>query len=797
MITNNKVVKILLGLFGCLCIAIFFAMQTNSKTSTLLRQNISKNEILEKAEEAFQNSELADFDLRRSIDLDLDSNLSKYAQLHLNNERPEGFYPIGSWEVEWTGTTQTKKDGDVKVRFRVKYDFDGNLIERLESAPHLRRPYNFKDSEAAEEAARRFLRTSNIDTSAITVRNSASSKDDRVLIYDFSFSKPSSISPDLRENYEVNIAGRRITNYSARVIVDSDNAIFPEIHRTSKTVSTIIAIAIWFIIGLFLIGIFIKRLRHDELEFRRAFWLGVTGFIIMWLAMAIEFFPQWEGMLLGGGLIGLFTGLGLIVVYSVTDSLNRDVWREKEVLSDIVVRGFLRVKEMGEAILDSLFISGLTVLTFGLLFWLSSRFNLGFIDFDADDHFWIFQGNLALLKNIFQTLIGSLYIGLVLLSFWFAYLKSKVRSNKILIILFAVFINLAGLHLYQIRPTYIAFFMLLPAAFLWAFYAFKSNFISILLSLFTVNFFLKLSLIGNLPTGFFSIPMIFSGTFILILFASGAYLIHSKVTVKDFANYVPEYVGRIAERERFLKELEIARTVQLRFLPQSIPEFPHLDIACVCKPAMEVGGDYYDFVSNGDDSLGIVIGDVSGKGVSAAFYMTMAKGIIKTLSKSTSSPKEILTRMNEIFYENAPKDVFISVIYGLFDKENNQLVFARAGHNPVIVRKRMAKEPEFLKPNGLAIGLEKGLLFSQTIEQASIPMEKDDIFVFFTDGISEAMNNNGDEFGEERLQQIISQNGHCSADDLLNKIAREVKKFAGKAKQHDDITMVVVKVGGK
>ncbi len=797
MFTNNKVVKILLGLLGCLCMAIFFVMQANSKTSNLLRQNISKNEILKKAEEAFQNSELADYDLKRSIDLDLDSNLSKYAQLHLNNKRPQGFYPIGSWDVAWTGKTHTKKEGEVEVRFQVKYDFDGNLIERLESAPHLRRPPNFKDSEAAEEAARRFLHTINIDTSAITVRNSASSKDDRVLLYDFSFTKPSSISPDLRENYQVNIAGRRITNYRARVIVDSDKAIFPKIHRTSETVSTIIVIAIWFIIGLFLIGIFIKRLRHDELEFKRAFWLGVTGFSIMWLAMAIKFFPEWEGMLLGGGLIGLFTGLGLIVVYSVTDSLNRDVWREKEVLSDIIVRGFLRVKEMGAAILDSLFISGLTLLTFGILFWLSSQFNIGFIDFDADDHFWIFQGNLALLKNIFVTIIGSLFIGLVLLSFWFAYLKSKVRSNKILIILFTIFINLAGLHLYQIRPTYMAFFLLLPVAFLWAYYAFKSNFISIFLSLFTVNFFLELSLIGNLPHGFYSVPMIFSATFILVLFASGAYIIHSKVTAKDFAHYVPEYMGRIAERERFLKELEIARTVQLQFLPQSIPEFPHLDIACVCKPAMEVGGDYYDFMPNGNDSLGIVIGDVSGKGVSAAFYMTMAKGIIKTLSKSTSNPKEILTRMNEIFYENAPNDVFISVIYGLFDKENNQLVFARAGHNPVIVRKKMAKKPEFLKPNGLAIGLEKGELFSQTIEEATIPMEKDDIFVFFTDGVSEAMNNNGDEFGEERLQQIISQKGQCSADDLLNKITREVKKFAGKAKQHDDITMVVVKVGGK
>jgi len=114
----------------------------------------------------------------------------------------------------------------------------------------------------------------------------------------------------------------------------------------------------------------------------------------------------------------------------------------------------------------------------------------------------------------------------------------------------------------------------------------------------------------------------------------------------------------------------------------------------------------------------------------------------------------------------------------------------------VIVCKKMAKKPEFLKPNGLAIGLEKGPLFSQTIEEATIPMEKDDIFVFFTDGVSEAMNKNGDEFGEERLQQIISQNGQCSADDLVNKIAWEVKKFMGKAKQHDDITMVVVKVAG-
>ncbi|MFQ5677653.1 MAG: PP2C family protein-serine/threonine phosphatase, partial [bacterium] len=419
---------------------------------------------------------------------------------------------------------------------------------------------------------------------------------------------------------------------------------------------------------------------------------------------------------------------------------------------------------------------------------------IGYLDFDKDI-LWIFRANTHLVSNILKTLVGSAFIGLVLLSFWFGYLRSKVRTNKLLIVLYAFFINLAGLYLYHIRPPYIAFFLFLPLAFVWAYYALNNNFVCTFFSVFTVQFFLELSLVGNLTQGFLSTPAILAGTFILLLFGSGSYIVTSKITSKDFEHYVPEYVSRIAERERFLKELEIARTVQLRFLPQSIPELPHLDIACVCKPAMEVGGDYYDFLPNGDGNLGIVIGDVSGKGVSAAFYMTMAKGIIKTLSKRTNNPKQILTEMNAIFYENAPKDVFISVVYGLFDREKNKLFFARAGHNPVIVRKKRSQQPELLRPNGLAIGLERGQLFSQTIEEAVIPLEPDDVYVFYTDGISEAMNKNGDEFGEDRLRNVIAENGHCSAKDLIAKTTREIMKFSGNTEQHDDITMVVVKVG--
>jgi sigma-B regulation protein RsbU (phosphoserine phosphatase) len=279
-----------------------------------------------------------------------------------------------------------------------------------------------------------------------------------------------------------------------------------------------------------------------------------------------------------------------------------------------------------------------------------------------------------------------------------------------------------------------------------------------------------------------------------LFFAAGLYFVFSKNSVAEFENYVPAYVSRIAERERFLKELEIARSIQMRFLPATPPVFPKLDIACLCKPAMEVGGDYYDFIKHDDSRLGVVIGDVSGKGVSAAFFMTMAKGIIKALSRINPSPKSLLSDMNSVFYENTPKEVFISLIYGFFDVNNNTFIFARAGHNPLIVRKSVGGAPELLNPRGLAIGMEKGPVFSATIEEKALPIQAGDVFLFYTDGISEAMNKNGDEFGEDRLSQLASQYAGEPAHAILDKITDDVTRFANGAKQHDDFTMVVVKV---
>ena len=263
---------------------------------------------------------------------------------------------------------------------------------------------------------------------------------------------------------------------------------------------------------------------------------------------------------------------------------------------------------------------------------------------------------------------------------------------------------------------------------------------------------------------------------------------------EDYDNYVPEYVSRIAERERLVRELEIARSVQMRFLPQAVPEFAHLDIVSLCQPAMEVGGDYYDFVRMDEHNMSVLIGDVSGKGVSAAFYMTMVKGIIKTLSKKTRRPAVLLEEANEIFCENAPRDVFVTVIYGVFNLETQALTFASAGHNPLMIWKKKTGMTQKMNPRGIALGLAGSVKYRSLIEETTIPFEEGDVFVFYTDGVSESMNMNQEIFGEERLEAIITKSAHQPPRLIQRNVVEAVSRFSGKAPQHDDFTIVVVKI---
>jgi len=789
----SNIHSVTLALLGCAGILTFYCLNSSSKPVKILQPQISKYEVLQKAKSLYQKSNLADIKMRRTQKVSIDDDLFVYAQQHFNLPDLKRFFPVAIWEIEWSGIIQSKKEGARPAKLSIKFDFNGNLVGFHLQNPAADRLYSLKDEEATELALK-YLTQQFVDTTGLSITDKVFRQNDQSLLeYKFTFSKGSPLSGDLVENYEVDVVGNRVLRYQAGLFVDElDNE--NSNYHNQEVGSKMLSLLLWLLTGVLGVYYLFKKLRHDELEFKRGRQIGVFAFIVTWTLIALRDWHDWQQALLGGGLVGVFTGIGIMLAYSVADSLNREAQPSQYALLDVLWRGFLRVRELGESFLKALFIAGISLAGVGLLTSLASSFGVGYIEFNAKAY-EVFYSREKIIAMVLSNLTTSLAITLMLFSLLAAELGKRIQNSKMLIMTFAFLLNLANIRLFDFQPAAGAFLLFMPISVFWVYSTLKQNVITIFIAVFIWRQACLLLLLPNVDDVFLSFPGLVFCLFIIAILVVGILLSRSQRSVKEFADYVPSYVSRIAERERQLKELEIARGVQTRFLPQSIPQFSSLDIACICKPAMEVGGDYYDFMLNGNNSLGVIIGDVSGKGVSAAFYMTMVKGIIKTLSKSITNPVGLLSEMNCIFYENVPKDVFVSVIYGEFDLENNLLRFARAGHNPLLYFQSKDAQIKLILPKGMAIGLEKGPLFKRTIEEVQVPFSENDIFVFFTDGISETVSKSGEEFGDRRLSEVIRNCSGQTSAELTASIVREVALFSNSAKQHDDLTMVVVKIG--
>jgi sigma-B regulation protein RsbU (phosphoserine phosphatase) len=253
-----------------------------------------------------------------------------------------------------------------------------------------------------------------------------------------------------------------------------------------------------------------------------------------------------------------------------------------------------------------------------------------------------------------------------------------------------------------------------------------------------------------------------------------------------------------AEKKRLEEELRIARQIQMSLLPRGPLDFAGLGITALCVPAREVGGDYYDFFPLGPRRLGVLIADVSGKGTSAALYMAELKGLVLSLSQIYQSPRQLLIEVNRIISDNLDTRSFITMTYAVLDLEAATMTFARAGHTPLVFLKEgPGQAAQSLVPNGLVVGLripgahEK---FVELLEECRVDLCKGDVIALYTDGITEAMNARSDLFGDGRLSRIIAEHGHLDAADLRERILREIEAFVGQADQHDDMTMILIKV---
>jgi serine phosphatase RsbU (regulator of sigma subunit) len=249
------------------------------------------------------------------------------------------------------------------------------------------------------------------------------------------------------------------------------------------------------------------------------------------------------------------------------------------------------------------------------------------------------------------------------------------------------------------------------------------------------------------------------------------------------------------EKERLEEELRIARQIQMSLLPaQGAVTLPGLRVAALCLPAAEVGGDYYDLLPLSDTRMGVLVADVSGKGTSAALYMAELKGLVLSLSRIYESPARLLAEANRILSANMDARSFITMTYAVVDTARRTMRHARAGHNPILHFEARTGKTHVLTPSGLGLGIDRGPRFEKVLEEVEVPLSSGDSFLFFTDGLSEAMNTRSELFGEGRLRAILEQGSSVSGEELKDRILSEIRAFVGEAAQHDDMTLVLLKV---
>ena len=249
------------------------------------------------------------------------------------------------------------------------------------------------------------------------------------------------------------------------------------------------------------------------------------------------------------------------------------------------------------------------------------------------------------------------------------------------------------------------------------------------------------------------------------------------------------------EKQRLDDELRIARDIQKSLLPASPPVMQGLTIADLCEPAREVGGDYYDFFELGPRQLGVMIADVSGKGTSAALYMAELKGLMLALSQNERSPRRLLIEANRLLAAHLDNRSFITMTYLVLDFDARTVTHARAGHTPLIVVSNGC--PDVIIPSGMVLGLRlpgASERFADVLEEHTRPLHAGDVYVLYTDGITEAMNEGGDLFSDDALARVVASQHQLDAAGIRERVVRDVKRFVGDAEPHDDMTMIVLKI---
>lgn len=246
------------------------------------------------------------------------------------------------------------------------------------------------------------------------------------------------------------------------------------------------------------------------------------------------------------------------------------------------------------------------------------------------------------------------------------------------------------------------------------------------------------------------------------------------------------------EKKAIEGELKNAREVQRVLLPQEDPVVTGFRVNGTNLPAKIISGDYYDYIALPDGKLGVVVADVSGKGVSAGLLMAMCRSLLRAVSLAYASPSAVLSAVNRYLFPDIREDMFISMIYGILDPADSSLTFARAGHEPALIFRKATGLVEISKPKGLALGIDSGNVFDRVTADECITLASGDCVLLFTDGVKEALDASEEEFGLERLSETFREAAQLGAEAVVKQVQEVVKSFTGNGPQMDDVTIVTI-----
>jgi sigma-B regulation protein RsbU (phosphoserine phosphatase) len=277
-------------------------------------------------------------------------------------------------------------------------------------------------------------------------------------------------------------------------------------------------------------------------------------------------------------------------------------------------------------------------------------------------------------------------------------------------------------------------------------------------------------------------------------FSQGDFVVFKSIAEQSaFALYNAIIYSMANEKKRLDHDLEIARDIQRILLPAEAPAINGFQISGISVPARQVSGDYFDYIRVDDERLGVAIADVSGKGVPASLIMAICRSVLRSEAARNPSPADVLRKVNRQLYPDIKEDMFISMAYLILDHQRHGITLARAGHDAPLLYKQQSQTVTPVKSPGMVVGIDSGSVFDRLTTDFAVPLERDDCLVLYTDGVTEALNSEEDEFGLDRMIQSVRASANDGAQTIVKRIIEDVRNFTGSVPQNDDITLIAIR----